>query len=313
VVLERAVVPARIVVSTNGRIAGLFFGPAVPITAAASVEAALKQFAELPGNVSLVVMEAGRPRGAFHADDALAVGSAFKLAILESLRQKIVAGKHRWEEVVPLRSSWKSVPSGALRTWPDNTPLTLATLANEMVSVSDNTAADALLDICGRGNVEAVTPRNRPFLSTREAFVLKANSDLLRRFRAADEAGKRALLPESAQRPLPDPQAFGSTPLAPDVEWFFTANELCALMAKVEELPAMHINPGLANAANWKQVAFKGGSEPGVLNMTTGLIGRNGKRYCIAATWNNSTPLDDTRFFGLYAGVLSVLERESAR
>jgi hypothetical protein len=43
-----------------------------------------------------------------------------------------------------------------------------------MISVSDNTAADALLSIAGRENVEKFAPRNRPFLSTREAFILKA-------------------------------------------------------------------------------------------------------------------------------------------
>jgi beta-lactamase class A len=217
---------------------------------------------------------------------------------------------------VLLNPAWKSLPSGVIRTWPDQTPLTLATLANEMISISDNTAADALLSIAGRDNVEAIAPRNRPFLSTREAFTLKdpANAALLARYRAADPAGRRVLLPEIDQLPLPDAAIFASgKPVATDIEWFFTPVELCTLIDGVRDLGAMQINPGVAIKKDWQQIAYKGGSEPGVLNLTTALTARSGRHYCVSATWNNDVPLDDKKFFALYEAALSSLAADAAK
>lgn len=44
----------------------------------------------------------------------------------------------------------KSLPGGILQNWPKGAPLTLHTLAGLMISQSDNTAADTLLEILGR-------------------------------------------------------------------------------------------------------------------------------------------------------------------
>jgi hypothetical protein len=70
----------------------------------------------------------------------------------------------------------------------------------------------------------------------------------------------------------------------------------------------MSINPGVARAKDWQRLAFKGGSEPGVLNLTTSLLGKTGKRYCVAATWNHDSSLDDVRFMSLYSGLLETLK-----
>lgn len=314
VVLERGTFPAKIGLDSQGRIAGLWFGLAQPAKAL-SLDETIKQFAALPGKVSVLVLEDGKPRASLHPQDALAVGSAFKLAILAALQDDVAAGRRRYEEVVQLRPEWKSLPHSVLLNWPDNTPITLASLANEMISISDNTAADALLSILGREAVERHASRNMPFLSTRQVFVLKApsNSALLARYRAADAPARRALLPEIDRQPMPEAKEFGVQPAATDIEWFFTAGELCSLVAKVADAPAMRINPGFAKKEEWKQVAFKGGSEPGVLNLTTALAGLNGKRFCVAATWNNAESLDQGKFFTLYSGILSSLATESAK
>jgi beta-lactamase class A len=314
VVMEEGTFPAKIVLNAQGKIVGLWFGNPQPLKAA-SLDDTLKEFSKLPGKISVLVVEDGKPRGSLRSDDPLAVGSTFKLAVLATLAQQIAAGKHRWDEVVPLQPAWKSLPSSVLLDWPDSTPLTLATLANQMISVSDNTAADGLLSIAGRDTVEKRAPRNQPFLSTREAFELKAkaNSALLAKFRARDPAGRSALLAEVDKAALPDASEFRGAPVATDVEWFFTARELCSLIAPVADLPAMHINPGVARPADWKQVAFKGGSEPGVLNLTTAVTGKNGRHYCVTASWNDTAPLDQTQFSLLYGRLLTTLAKESAK
>jgi len=313
VVLQKAIVPVRIALSNEGRIIALFFGPPQPLQAQ-SVQEAVKEFERLGGKVHVAVVIDGKLSAGFHADDPLAVASAFKMAVLATLKAQVAAGTHHWDEVVSLLPKWKSLPSGVLQTWPDNTSLTVATLANQMISISDNTAADALLDITGRQNVEALAVRNRPLLSTREMFVLKAPvySPFLARFRTANEQGKRAVLAELAQQPLPPASIFAGDPLALDVEWFFSANELCGLMARVEDLPAMRISPGLARPADWKQIAFKGGAESGVLTLTHGLVGKNGRHYCVAATLNDTKRLEPSQFYAAYTGLLAALAKESS-
>ncbi|HEY8497036.1 MAG TPA: serine hydrolase [Limnochordales bacterium] len=311
VVFEQGVVPAQIALDAEGRIARLFFGP--PRPKVSGLQEALAPFAELPGQVSVLVLGGSAELAALNPDASLAVGSAFKLAVLAALRQQIVLGQRSWDEVVVLDETWRSLPSGILQDWPAGSPMTLHTLAALMISFSDNTATDALLNLVGRDAVEALTTRNRPFLSTREAFVLKspANEDLLARWRAADEAGRRALLAEAAKRPLPTADVF-SSPRALDVEWFFTTRELCGLMGAVYDLPLMSINPGVANRDDWAWVAYKGGSEPGVLNLTTALVDANGAGYCVSATWNHTDNLDELRFFGLYSGLLEAIKQLGA-
>jgi beta-lactamase class A len=313
-VMEKGTAPSKIHLDGEGRIDGLWFGlpePAKP----ASLDETMKALAALPGKVSAMVLAEGTPLASLHPDDALAVGSAFKLAILAAAQEQTAGGKLRLDQVFPLKKEWKSLPSGVLQTWPEGTPLTLATLEDEMISISDNTAADAMLSIVGREQAEKFAPRNKPFLSTREAFVLKAkgNDGLLERYRKVDAAGRRAMLAEIDAKPLPDANQFGEGPTAMDIEWFFTVNELCGLVSEESNAEAFHINPGLANPAQWEHVAFKGGSEGGVLNLTTALTGKNGKHYCVAATWNNNAALDQSKFFAIYGSFLSTLAKMAAQ
>jgi hypothetical protein len=56
-------------------------------------------------------------------------------------------------------------------------------------------------------------------------------------------------------------------------------------------------------------VAYKGGSEPGVLNLTTWLLARDGRPFCVSATWNNpQARLDESQFFLLYTSLLNTLK-----
>ena len=299
---------ARIILDAQGRISTLFFSDYVPDV---SVDEAVAQIAALPGQTNVLVLKNGEEVAAHNADTPLGVGSAFKLAVLAALQDQVEAGAHAWDEVVELKPEWKSLPSGILQEWPDGAPLTLQTLATLMISVSDNTATDALIHIVGRERVEAKAERNRPFLTTQELFKLKdpRNSDLLERYLAGDEAAKREILTELADRPPPDVEAFTGEPVALEAEWFFTPAELCALLGEVQALPLMSVNPGLANPADWARVAFKGGSEAGVLNLTTWLTAGGSATYCVVVTQNDpNAPVNEEGFFALYRGLIGALE-----
>ncbi|BAZ65683.1 putative beta lactamase-related protein [Fischerella sp. NIES-4106] len=310
VLFSQGSVPTKIVLNSKGQISGLLFQP--PQAKVISLEEASAKFKALPGKVSFLVQEGKTTQAALNTKIPLAVGSAFKLAVLKALKSQIEADKRTWKDIVQVQSSVKSLPSGILQTWPNGTYLTVQTLAALMISISDNTATDLLINLIGRQHIESVSPRNRPFLTTRELFILKAskNRELLKRYRKSDEAQRRIILTEVAKKPLPNANEFDpAKPVALDVEWYFTAEELCGLIEQVADLPLMSINPGIViDRKDWQQVAFKGGSEPGVLNLTTWLQAKNGKNYCVVATWNNSdAPVEESKFMALYTGVVAKL------
>lgn len=300
-----ASMPAAISLDANGRINGLWFGPAERL---GTIETLAAEIEALPGKSALLVVSDGEDIVAQDADQPLAIGSAAKLAILVALRDAVTAGRLSWDLVVPLDPAWKSLPSGQLQDWPDGTPLTIATLANLMISISDNTATDALVRIVGRDAVETVTPTNAPFLTTRELFTLKTlkNAPLRTAWAEGDTAARRAILAEIADAPLPaiaelSPEATHS------IEWFFSARELCQLLEQTADLPSVGINPGVADRGQWKSFAYKGGSEFGVINLSTRVVGTDGRVHCVVASWNDDVALDEQKLFAPYTGILNRL------
>lgn len=308
---ENGTIPARIVLNAAGQITGLLFEPP-QIAALKDFDSLQAAFAELPGEKSLLILKDDVELVSLNAEQPLAVGSAFKLLVLEALQQQIEAGVHRWDEIIRLQDAHRSLPSGRLQDWPTDTPLTVQSLATMMIAESDNTATDHLLAFVGRTAVEALTEENRPFLSTREFFVLKdpQNQALLSRYRQGTEREKRRVLNAIAEISLPMVNIFNGGPLALDVEWFLSGQELCNAISTVAALPPMQVNPGLATPANWQRVAFKGGSEPGVENFTTDLLDAEGHHYCITATWNNPEGIDELQFSSLYRTALSSLRAQ---
>lgn len=174
------------------KIDGLLFKP--PNVHAASLEDALLAVRKPNETLSYVVVEGRSERASLDASEPLAVGSTFKLAVLAALRDTIARGARRWTDVVPLDGSWKSLPSGVMQTWPIGLPITLATYAAQMISISDNTAADALIHIVGPAALAPYVARNRPFLTTREMFELTdpLRSTHVAEYREARTAARRA-------------------------------------------------------------------------------------------------------------------------
>lgn len=298
-------IPLRLLRDGSGRIASLLLRPAEPLEVdLGTTTAALKA---LPGEVAYLVEQEGEVLAAHRADDKLAVGSAFKLAVLLALHERIESGAADWADVIRLKPGHVSLPSGFLQRMPPGSPLTLHSLAAAMIAESDNTATDSLIDYLGRESVEGIAGL-APLLTTREFFQLKADPELYEDYTRRDLAGRRGLLADLAGRPLP-PVARVMTPWRPEAEWLMSARSLCRIIERVGDLDLFRINPGLADASAWARIAYKGGSETGVVNMTTLVTDESGRRSCIVATWNDSAALDETRFHELYRGLLLALRR----
>lgn len=300
--------PTQASLDAQGRIAGLLMKSPIAL---GDLQSHLQAIAQLPGKTSLLLLEDGKALREIHADAAMAVGSAFKLHVLARLAESIDKEAHAWDEVIALTPQNRSLPSGILQEWPNGTSITLASLAALMISRSDNTAADELIALLGKEGLEQQSPANTPYLKTREMFALKqtTNADLLTAWQAtSDVSEKRDILKRIKERPAPT-----ASDLRPDVpltaEWFYSARDLCKLLDQTSHLPALSINPGPAGSAGkWSSIAYKGGSETGVLNLSTLVTTEEGKRYCLVASWNHDgTSASDRDLFAPYQGILQAL------
>jgi beta-lactamase class A len=285
-----------------------------PVARASNLDDALAKLAAANGPVSYLVRRAGADGedvAAAGADRPLAVGSSFKLVVLAALRAQIDAKARSWSDVVPLPASAKSLPSGTFQTWPAGTPITLATYAAQMISISDNTAADVLAGLVGRPALEALSPRNTPFLTTRELFALKSRygAPLRSAYRAGDAAARRTILAKLDAGALPGLADLDLSPADLDIEWFLTNRELCGFMERVADLDLMTINPGVP-VSGWKRIAYKGGSDAGVLNLTSYVTAPDGTSYCVSATWNDrARSPDEAACTAAFGAVLQQLAR----
>jgi beta-lactamase class A len=290
-------IPTKVTLDADGLIAGLLFETPVALTA--SLEETLAKLGSLAETASYVAEEDGAARFERNADLPLAVGSAFKLGVLKALKDDIAAGRRHWDDVVRLEAADRSLPSGELRLYPAGSPLTLHTLATEMIARSDNTATDALIRLIGADRI-AADLGIETLLTTRALFQLKADKTLADAYLSGTASGRAAILKQLSERGLPSVAAASSL-YTPGLEWMIPVRQLCRLAAAVSDLDVFAINPGPVRPGSWQRVAYKGGSETGVLNLTAALIGKDGRMYCLSMTLNGDKSIDEIAAAGLFA------------
>jgi hypothetical protein len=311
IIFTRGKAPSKMALDKNGRVAGFWIGAMV--LSDDSLEKVAEDWKALPGSAAVTLWQHDRePLLEILGDAPLAVGSTFKLYILKMLQQLYSKGTKHPSDVVLLNPAWTSLPSGILQDWPPDAPVTLDTLANLMISLSDNTATDHLLFLIGRQEIEAIAPATmRPFLATREMFRLKYGpEERAQSFIRADDAGKRAILSALATESLHLEQITPAPRFIDTIEWFATTRELAILIHELRNLPALAINPGLVDKTKWHLCAYKGGSEAGVLNYTI-LLQRTATApvYSLSATINTPQNTDgDKEFTVLVQRLISLIE-----
>ena len=295
----------------------------------------LADFAALPGSSGFALVRLGEhgpaPVLTHQPAGQLAIGSVFKLWVLDALAGEIEAGHLRWDQVVPLGPP--SLPSGQTQAWPEASPLTVHTLATLMISISDNTATDTLIRLIGRERLEASVAasghaepaRLRPFPTTAEVFALKAAPPgEAARYAATDEAGKRRILaglpagwPPGAQRDAMLAALATEQPRAiAEIEWFASPGDVVRVLDRLRRRKdpraadilavAPHLPDGRKEA--FAYAGYKGGSEPGVIALSWLLRSRPGEWYAVSASWNNAAaPVDNARFEALAQRLIALI------
>jgi len=333
---ERALAAATLTIEPDAprRVTGLRITSVAPL--GDSMDKIAADFAALPGRSGFAVVELA-DRGASipvlksRAGEQFAVGSTFKLWVLDALAEEIAAGRRRWDEVVPLGP--RSLPSGITQDWPPEAPLTVETLATLMISISDNTATDTLIRLIGRERVAARVratghsdpSRMLPFLTTAESFALKLSPPVMRdAYAKANDAGQERLLAGLDARKVldtADAAVLGTRPTAIDsIEWFASPQDIVRVLDSLRRRPDPRVLQilGVAPAMpgelrqRFAYVGYKGGSEVGVINLSWLIRRKSGAWTVVTASWNDPAAVIDADRFGFLTQRLlrlSVLER----
>jgi hypothetical protein len=233
--------------------------------------------------------------------------------VLGALAEQIASGNLSWNQTLTVQDSSKSIGnapgSGSLQFRPAGTRVTVQETATKMISISDNTAADMLIRLLGRPEVEAQVRKwstspsaDEPFLTTREALLLHYASypTLANEYLALSPNERTSFLASSVDPlPLSDVQESREPREIDSIEWFASPMDICRAFGGLQVLSAKSgLSPltsifsrnsggiGL-DPSKWPTVWFKGGSEPGVL--TVGYLAKDskGQTYVVSAMLSN--------------------------
>lgn len=324
---ERGIARAQIIVDGNApnMVTGLLLtGTEMRDDSAKKLDA---DFRALPGSAGYGIYRLGGSApvaiAQLNGDRAAPLGSGFKLWVLAEAARQVKAGKREWADVVTLDQ--RSLPSGVTQNWPIGAPVTLHTLAVQMISISDNTATDTLMTALGRGNVDAMVRASGvadadatlPLLTTMEAFRLKhpSHAALIADWATLAPDARRKLLDANAEKLAAttiDASIFGDQPLALQIEWFASPADMARLLDTIRKtddphaLAIMGVNPG-GDRARFAYQGFKGGSEPGVISASYLVRTKSGEWRAVTGNWHRAdATVDQNRFFALINRALTL-------
>ncbi len=316
------------------RIETLFFGPPLEdpeeFGSWGEVEEALDPLAD---RVSWLAAETTEgvcePLAGEAASTPRNIASIGKLYVLGAVAEAVDAGDLAWDDEVEVTDELRSLPSGRLQDEPAGTTVTVAEAAELMITISDNTATDLLIDAVGREAVEdALTALGhgdaddtRPFLTTREVFQLlwQVEDDLREEYADADLDRRRELLEDLQDEDL-EVAAETVTSAPPEVDrigWFASPDELCEALVALRELgtseglapvaDALQGNPIVRVGDAWTGSRAKGGSLPTVLGFAWDLDRQDGRSFAFVVLLEDDGEVDIGTAIPRIEGALELL------
>lgn len=325
------------------QISTLWFGPndeeeTPDLASWEEVEAALdEELAETGGPAGATVLvgeiTGGTCEVGYSSPDAEAQpsGSTFKLAVLSAVVDAVEAGELGWDEELTITDEVKSLPSGVLQDEPAGEVVTIEEAAQLMIAISDNTATDMLIDAVGVDAVENVyadlgmdLDRVTPLLTTRQLFELGWGApEVLQQWQDADSDQRRELVQElTGDLESIDLASIMSTVVWPaGAEYFFTGEELCATMARLQEQAGtgagepvreiLSLSTFVGQPEDAAFLGFKGGSSTGAEAMVfyaeTSEDEPGEGRVLVLQVSDAENPLPDGGRFGVYQAAVNLL------
>ncbi|WAP52063.1 Cpe/LpqF family protein [Arthrobacter sp. ATA002] len=332
-------VDLQLSVDEAGMINGIFFGPATPDRVpAASWKELEAEVAAMPEGTGLSVFRVadGAAVVDIGSEAAKPLGSIFKLYVLTAVTDAVAADTLAWDTPLTVTDDLRSLPSGELQDVPAGSTVTVREAALKMISISDNTATDLLMDAVGRDAVEQALhdtghsdpALNQPFLTTRELFSLGwgVEEAVREQWLEADGDARRAMLAGLPKGVLDIPAESVDTAVwTHGLDWFGTADDLMRVHLALQERAATEAGAplrailgtnnglGLEVGGDWKYVAFKGGSAPGVMAGSWYLERSDGERFVVVQQGASRSPEDVANpavFFGPAQDAVALLAAE---
>ncbi|WP_162448601.1 serine hydrolase [Phytoactinopolyspora mesophila] len=259
------------------------------------------------------------------------IGSIFKLYVLGAVQQSVLGGDLSWDDDVTVTDDVRSLPTGELQDAEPGTSVSVAEAAEKMISISDNTATDILIDLVGRESVEAAVSDMghdepallTPFITTRELFQLGwSDPELPRAWQGADTDERRRMLEELPGGVLDvDPGGITEAVWPYGVGWFASGPDLAAAHHALHDMAAdddsgtvraiMAVNPGVpVDPDAWPYAGFKGGGAPGVYALSWLLEDPDGVRHVFVMQLATDEPgalADERRLAAIAAQGLELL------
>ena len=325
----------QVEVAPPHRISGLRLRPQQPATTSADLATALRAFEAFGPEAGVLVAELrdGVPliRATHNAEAPLHIASIVKLCTLSAVLGAVADGVWHWDTVLRLEDGDRSLPSGALGSWPAETPLTLQTLVVLLLTDSDNTANDLLLRaLTERGRWPAVPEPTLdavggvPILRTRQYFALRALPGHAQAWAAGETAIRKKLLRElpgwSLETLAQQFAAHGASTRA-TAGWTASPRALLPLLKRLagqleadSAAPARAVFTTLARRdpmlKNFVSATVKGGADYGVLALALLLHpSKDSPPVAVVAVWNGSTAAPPPGWQQAVQLLLGVLQR----
>lgn len=280
---------------------------------------------ELPVDVTMMVVEDGQTIYERGAQQLMPLSSTSKLYVLYALAQAVEAGEADWEDTLTVTDELRSLPSGQLQDEEAGYEIGVADTALKMVSISDNTATDMIIDYLGREAVEEAVRATghhdpsllAPYLSSGDLFQLRwADPDLGEQYLNADGHGRGEIL-ESLEEEALELDPVELTPNPDDeqpLEWYATAEDIVklhqALSQAREDMPELTeiltTNPGLVIEPEdpwWDEVAYKGGSLLGSVSGSWTLSDPGGRERTVVVLVHGEHPAEVQSLLGPIFGL----------
>ncbi len=232
------------------------------------------------------------------------LASVFKLYVLGALVDAVRVGQVSWDDPIRIREDFDSLGGTTSREEP-GTELPVRELAIRMISESDNTATDHLMNLVGREAIEQIQTVmghaqpgvNVPMLTTRETSILiwSGDADLTERYNSAAADERRTILDdEVASRPFPTDEQTESPGIGwLDFGWFGTPGDACralSWLAEDDEALAVLTNDPLSpNPDLWPVLGFKGGSGNGIATAAWWMETSDGQPHAAVISLVNPT------------------------
>ena len=242
-----------------------------------------------------------------NVDESLPLASIFKLYVLLALAEAVSAGTVRWDEQLTITKEVKDVGSAGFDKLPPGSHVSVRSVAQQMISASDNMATDMLINRLGHGAVErAMVAAGHhdpalmtPFPTTHELFTIGwGKPDLREQWQKASPQLRAQMLEQTNSRAYePDPERI-YTPASPyGAEWYGTAKDICRVHAALQAAAVgraapvrdiLSAVPGIdLDRAKWPYIGAKAGNLPGDLTFSWYAVDRTGQPWVVSfqLTW----------------------------